>query len=364
MATPQDQQRQSDVERLAAAAMGVAPPPAAAATPEAAAAQQSGAPPQAQKPPEKDTEQDKAAEAGSPKTEADKQGEDPVLYEIDMGDGKKRAFTPGQLKGTLERYSALNYRQAQAKPVLDLVDKIIKENPGLNHRQLADKLDEIYKAGDKNVTLGKNAPAGSDPAPGDPGKDGKQEAQDPMEALARWESDNAVSLPPGYKEMMQGGPAMAQMQQQMMQMQQMLQAVLAQAGGTADAARQGMQQAQGQQVQAMRQQIGNNLDRVQAALKIPDDKANDFMVYAAERGYTLEDFIDPQLTIKVMQDFRNNMDSPEMERMRQIAQRRQAFTGSMGATPGTGALAEAGASGDTSTFDQMAATVMRQRGLG
>jgi len=34
-----------------------------------------------------------------------------------------------------------------------------------------------------------------------------------------------------------------------------------------------------------------------------------------------------------MQDFKNNMNSPEMERMKNIAQRRQAFTGSLGSTP-------------------------------
>ena len=33
----------------------------------------------------------------------------------------------------------------------------------------------------------------------------------------------------------------------------------------------------------------------------------------------MEDFVDPQMTIRVMQDFKNNMDSPEMERMRAIA---------------------------------------------
>jgi hypothetical protein len=75
------------------------------------------------------------------------------------------------------------------------------------------------------------------------------------------------------------------------------------------------------------------------------------MIFAAERGYTMEDFVDPNLTIKVMQDFRNSMDSPEMERMRGIAQRRQAFTGSLGATPSAGEAPAEDAS--AATFDRL-----------
>ena len=44
------------------------------------------------------------------------------------------------------------------------------------------------------------------------------------------------------------------------------------------------------------QSIANNLDQAQAALRLPDDKGNDFMIFAAERGFTLEDFADQTLT--------------------------------------------------------------------
>ena len=159
------------------------------------------------------------------------------------------------------------------------------------------------------------------------------------------------------------GQGMAQMQQQLAQTQQMLQAVLAQSNGVADAAKQGMQGAQSQQINAMRQSISNNIDKVQTALGLADDKANDFMVFAAERGFTMEDFVDPQLTIKVMTDFKNNMDSPEMERMRAIAQRRQAYTGSMGSTPSAGSSAEAGAGDGGNTFDKLATMAMQKKGM-
>jgi hypothetical protein len=77
----------------------------------------------------------------------------------------------------------------------------------------------------------------------------------------------------------------------------------------------------------------------------------------------MEDFVDPQLTIKVMTDFKNNMDSPEMERMRAIAQRRQAYTGSMGSTPSAGSNAEAGAGDGGNTFDKLATMAMQKKGM-
>ena len=162
-------------------------------------------------------------------------------------------------------------------------------------------------------------------------KDAALNANEMEASLSKWEEENAATLPPGYKEMMlatsQGNQGM---QNQVARLEQMLKMVLAQSQGNVDAARQGMEGAQKQQINAVRQQIANNIDRVQAALGLPDDKADDFMMFAAERGFTMEDFVDPQMTIRVMQDFKNNMDSPEMERMRAIAQRRQAFTGSLG----------------------------------
>jgi ElaB/YqjD/DUF883 family membrane-anchored ribosome-binding protein len=128
-----------------------------------------------------------------------------------------------------------------------------------------------------------------------------KEAGDIDSMLKQWEEENAASLPPGYKDIIVGGQqSMQQMQQQLDETRQMLQQVLAQSQGVADAARQGVQQGQQQQIDSVRQQIGNNIDRVQQALQLPDDKAEDFMTFAAERGFTLEDFVDPQLTVKVM----------------------------------------------------------------
>lgn len=332
----------ADVAAMAAAAMGQpAPQPAAPQAP-------------------KETQQDKAAEKGAPADEGSKSSQNPVVYEIQMGD-KTRKMTPEQISSTLQRYAALNYQNAQYKPVIDAIASLREQNPDLSPAEIAKHMASMNKAAEHNTTLGKGS-ENAKPAEGPAGA-AKAGDQDMDSLLSKWENDNAASLPPGYREMMQGsGQQMAQMQAQMAQMAQMLQRVIAQAGGTADAAKMGMQQAQNTQVQAMQQQIANNLDRVQQALGLSDDKANDFMTYAAERGYTLEDFIDPQMTVMVMQDFKNNMDSPEMERMRQIAQRRQAYTGSMGAgLPGGQPMGNSATPNDP--FEAMASAAMAKRGM-
>lgn len=354
MSMPQDPAAQSaDVAAMAAQLMGQPAPGGAAADPMAAMQQQ--APAKA-----KETQQDKAAEKGAPADEGSKSGQNPVIYEIQMGD-KTRKMTPEQISSTFQRYAALNYQQAQYKPVIDAIQSLREANPNLTPTEIAQHMAAMNKAGEKNTTLGKGS-ENTPPSEGAQGQAKSGDAPDMETMLAKWEHDNAASLPPGYKEMMQGnGSQMVQMQQQMQQMQRMLQTVLAASGGATDAAKMGMQQAQGQQVQAMQQQIANNLDRVQQALKIGDDRANDFMTFAAERGFTLEDFIDPQLTVTVMQDFKNAMDSPEMARMREIAQRRQAYTGQMGAgLPGGG---QGGAPAAASPLEEMTSMVMQKRGM-
>jgi hypothetical protein len=382
------QSQQAAIERITAEAMGLPPQVAAGADPAAAAAQAAQTSPQAAQQAAQqaapipnqvaaktqtgkvaDTPEGQAQGEGAPSTEGEKMTRDAVLYEVEFGEGDMRKLTPEQIKATFERYSALNFRNAQYKPVMDLVDQIMKANPGSTPAQVRQELENILRANQSNPTMGQQ---GTERAP-PPGQQGApQTAEEMSEALKRWEEENAASLPPGYQEMMMGQSALpqtlAQMQQQMATMQRMMQAVLGESQGVAEAARSGMDQSQGMQVQAVRQQIANNIDRVQQALQLPDEAAQDFMIFAAERGFTMEDFVDPQLTIKVMTDFRNSMNSPEMDRLRGIAQRRQAYTGSLGSTPSAGGAAAAAATlpgaGQGTTFDRLAGGAMSQRGLG
>lgn len=357
MATPQDKEQQaSAIDAIASKVMGVEPQIAAPAATEEAPAQETPRPPE-------DSDQGKAAAQGSPETEGDAITAEAVVYEIDFGDvdkegnKKKRNLTEQQIKATFDRYSAMNYKNAQYKPVQDVIEQIARQNPGMDMNTMAQEMINIYNAQVANPTMGNTQGDAS----------GKDQTGAPPESLAgmlnKWEEENAVSLPPGYKDMLtRGAGEMEFMKQELAQTKRALQQVLAQSQGVADAAKNQVQNSNKDKVTAVRQQIANNLDRTQQALGLPDDKADDFMTFFAERGFTQEDFIDPQLTLKVMQDFKNNMDSPEMERMRGIAQRRQSYTGSLGSTPSAGGM-DTQPQGD-STFDKMSAAIMSKKGIG
>tara|TARA_Y100001938_G_scaffold149427_1_gene236182 strand:- start:1706 stop:2734 length:1029 start_codon:yes stop_codon:yes gene_type:complete len=340
MALPQDPLKQAAmIDGIAAKAMGVPEQKAQTTAPEAP------------KEEPKDSKEGKAQTKGSPDTEGDKITAEAIIYEVDMGDGNKRNLTPQQISSTFNRYAALNHEHAKTKPIMDVIKNYMRANPNVSAKQVAENLQNLAKADEKNPTMGNT--------------DGKKSTSpEDMEAsLKKWEEDNAAQLPPGYKEMMMSnGDGMSNIQSQLAQTQKMLQQVLANSAGVADAARVGMEGAQNQQIAAVKQQIANNIDKVQQAIGLPDSAANDFMVFAGERGYTLEDFVDPQLTIKVMQDFKNNMNSPEMERMKAMAQRRQAYTGSLGSTPSATPSPEGENPQGESTFDKLANQAMANRG--
>lgn len=355
MADPTAVDAASMIDRIASQAMGVEPQAAPAAPEGAAPAPQPAPTPQPTE--AKPTEQEKAAEDGSPKTEGDKMDADPVTYEVDFN-GQKRTLTPEQIKGTYERYSAMNMRNAALKPVMDLVEDALRANPNMTPTEMRKNLETLMKAQEHNPQMGNQQKQGD--------KSETAQAQSPEDfeaSLTKWEEDNAATLPPQYKEMMMGQSQMpqqlAQMQQQMQMLQRMMQATIGQTQGVAQAARDGMDRSQSMQVNATQQQIGNNLDRVQAALQLPDQAALDFKTFAAERGYSMEDFIDPQLTMKVMTDFKNTMNSPEMDRLRGIAQRRQSYTGSLGSTPSAGQGGQPAQA--PSSFDNMVSQAMSKR---
>ena len=330
----QDPQMAADaINRIASNQLGVPTQQAQTQQPAPPASQ-----PQAPKAPPKDSAAEQAASKGSPDTEGDKMSAEAIIYEIDFGDmdkegnKKKRELTPNQIKSTFERYSALNHKNAVYKPITDVIDQYMRANPGVSTKQIAEQLANISKAGESNPTMGNT----QGDKPGVYEKDTALKSGDVEASLKKWEEDNAVTLPPGFRDMMnmsaQGNSNVGAMQQELAQVKNMLRQVVAQSAGMADAAKAGFQTGENAQISAAKQTIANNLDRVQQALGLADGDAQEFQMFAAERGYTMEDFADPQLTIKVMTDYKNNKSSPEMARLRDIMGKRQAFTGSVGQT--------------------------------
>jgi hypothetical protein len=299
------------------------------------------------------TAQEIAAAAGAPNDEGTNTQADAVVYKVKFGD-KQRDLTPEQIASTFDRYSALNHKHATMKPIMEAAEAIMGHFNVQDPVQMAKVMIEQAKRGaDGPATFGETQASNRGPE-----TTARDMPADSFEAkLKRWEEENAASLPPGYKEMLHG---QMQQQQMMQQMAEMMQGVMQKSAGVADAAQAMNTQNRDTRSQAIRSSIGTNVDRAQMALQLPDSAAQDFMVYASERGYTLEDFVDPSLTYKVMADFRNNMNSPEMERLRSMAQRRQAYTGSLGASPSGGGVAPAASEGG-GTFDSLVNTAMAKK---
>ena len=306
---PQDMDQ---VARIAARQMGAEAPQAA---PQAA-------PQPAPKPKEApETAQEKASEAGSPKTEGDKSSQDPVVYKVKMGDSE-RELTPQQISGTFERYRDLNYKQAQMKPITELAEKMMKAG-NASPDQVAKFINAAAQAFTKNAKMGQSRPAQQGVAqPTQPPVNAQNISEKMAAEFKKYEDENAISLPPGYREGLDEIQRMkGQMQQQMVAMQKVLQASQSNAQAGVNAAQQAGQDRAG----VVRQAISNNLDSAQQANGLPDSDAKLFMAFAGERGYTAEDFADKALTNKVMQDFKNAKNGPELARLQEVQQRRQAF---------------------------------------
>ena len=306
--------------------------------------------------------------AAAPQTEGDKVSEpaaEPVsneelsaLYKIKIGDSE-RELTDKQIAGTFERYRDLNFKHSQMKPVIDTVGQLM-ERTGIDAETMNNEIIAALKAKQHNPQMGQQTNAPNTTQQGEKGEAPNDLLSGDM--LAQYEEQNAVQLPPGYRDLV---ASRDQTSQQLAQMQQMMQQLLAQSQGVANAARQAGQQQSIDRAQLMQQRIGQNIDQAaQRHLGTTDQSAsNDFLAFIYERGYTTDDFVDAALADRAMADFANLRNQPEMERLRQAAQRRQAFSfnGTMGNTAGQGA-AEAAAPSDPQTpFEQMADAAMTKR---
>jgi len=309
------------------------------------------APQEASAPAQDATPQEQAAQVASPQTEGDKTQEAAVMYKVQMGD-KERQLTPQQIASTFERYRDLNHKQAQMKPVMDLAEKMMNAG-GIDGEQAAKLMQASMQAYSKNAQMGRSRPAQEGVAqPQQPSPNAKQ--PDLNAEFQKYEDENAISLPPGYRE---AAARLNAMEQRLAQGMQMMQQMNNRMGQQAQQGVQSAQQAQGDRMAAVEQSIRNNLDRAQQAAGLPDEAVGDFQTYAGERGYTAEDFADGALTMKVVQDFANQRNTPEFQRLKEMSARRQAFLQTQSGSP---AAAPAKPQGDQ-TMARMAAKAIASR---
>jgi hypothetical protein len=251
-----------------------------------------------------------------------------------------RDYTEQQLQGTLARYPKANAELQMNKPILDISRQIMEMAKANGHdpqpHEVAGLMDAALRAFIKNPQMGGDQKQGGDKGGAKPAMSGNEDNSD--DQYSQWEKENAVKLPPGFKEM--GG----QMKQMMALIQQMAQGGMGGQQATQQAqqamqkAQQTHQQAQVVQGDAVTKMISTNLNQAfqQAGLGTDPQSRSDFQMFAAQRGYDFPDFVDPQMTATVVADFKAVKDAPEMGRMREIMSKRQAFTGSMESAPGAG----------------------------
>lgn len=280
-----------------------------------------------------DTAQETASKENAPTTEGDRSADSAVSF-IKLGSGEnERVLSSEQIEAMSRRYSDLNHRHQTEYAPLDpaikllkgIMDNAKKAGHDLSGEDMAQFLQSQLLAGQKNPTLG-NQKDGTPDTQGQPVKKGQGDFN---ERLKKWEEENAVSAEP-FRE---GFQTIEQLRTENQEIKAMLAQILAASQGLANTSVQAQQTAQVDQVNAMRQTIANNLNQAQQTAGLPDESTEDFWIFAQERGFTPEDFIDMNLANKVVGDFKANRETPEMARLRAIHERRQSFTGTTGSTP-------------------------------
>lgn len=313
-------EQEDPIARIAANQLGQPPAPPAPPAP----------PPSA---PDADTAMDKAQTDAAPTTADDKTNMEPIQTFKVMMDGVEQELSAPQIEGTFARYRDLNHKHAQRKdmePFDNMVSKLAES--GKPRAEIIGNMFELMKKGmDKNTTMGDDGVPSARPAEDSmPSQDIGSE--DPYE---RWTRENDLStMPPGFREQQ---AQIAQMSQQMGALQQMLAPILQNAQGTAQKAVQSQEKANQMKVDAAKDRIAANMDRLADSLGLTEEDAPMFNEYIKERGFGFPDFEDPNLLKMVLTDYTNAKNGPEMDRLRAINERRQAYQGTMVASPADGA---------------------------
>jgi hypothetical protein len=294
-----------------------------------------------------------------------------VSFQVPWEGDQKRELTPAQIKSTFDRYSSLNYAHSQLKPVLDIVGPMLKGANG-DVGKVSEFLKAALAATQKDPTMGGGGGGEKGPQTTGhnvPAASGAANLQDFEQEIKDWEDENGIKLPGSVKAQTKTISALSGQIAALVDMvKHMASSNAGVTAGHLDAAKAAQSDARNTMLAAIKRQIGQNLDRAQSHHGLPNEAVHDFMTFMGQRGYTMEDMVDPRLAHNVVADFKANLNTPEMERLRAMTQRRLAATGSLqpAATGGGAAPAPNGAAvGGAEDPDlQRLATMAQQRRQG
>lgn len=309
-------------------------------------------------PPPAETPTEMAMTDAAPQTEADNANQEPfTMIKLKVGEGEKE-YTKSQLEGMASRYPDVNYKYAQAKPLISVAEQLAQTTGKPMTDVMTDMLGLMKNGLSKNTQMGgdgnQSARPGQDTPPGqtDMGTD------DPF---ASWEAENDVALPPGYREQAKN---IASIQSTLQQLGPLLTNVMQKAQGTAQTAVDNNQRAAMQRNEALERTVQNNLVQAGQRFNLSAEDDEPFQTFFAERGHTMAEFVDEKVLNDIMADYANLKNQPEFERLKEINQRRQAYQGTVAATPsgGEGSMPDANAD---NTLNRLADKAFsRQAGMG
>ena len=339
MAAPQDQELINSLVDQQLGAENVAAAEQATAGRTAQDAQQAAVAQKAQEV-ETPTAEDQA-QSNSPVDESDKQAEEAITFiDVDFQDGQDpRRLSDKQVRDTMNRYKNLNFLHSQEiapmKPAIEFINQTAQGLRQQGHNVSGDDMAQFLKAATdafvKNVQMGGQV----DPTPDSAGvRIPKPQVPADIEAeFTKWEEENAVNLPPMYRD---AANRIGSLEERMGKIGPAMEQMMSQAQGLSSEAATQAEDANTMHANAVRQQAANNLSQAQRAHNLPDEEEADFFNFAFERGYTIDDFIDPQMTNQIVSDYSAARNTPEMERLQSMAQRRQSYTGTVDLSPSSG----------------------------
>ena len=220
MATQNPEMDQALIQQVSSQQLGVAPQAAPQAAPDPRAD------PKADNPP---TNTESATAKISPQTEGDKARED-AFIEVDFGNGRKEVMSSSQIAGLTTRYKDLNHKNATRykplEPAIGLMEQIMEQARASGQEVSGDELAGFIQAAIQGYTSKPQMGGQRDATPDTPAGYDEIDGQFEKE-LAQWEQENAVSVPPMYRN---AAKMMNQMQAENQQMKTVVAQLLQQAG--------------------------------------------------------------------------------------------------------------------------------------
>ncbi|MEK9747191.1 MAG: hypothetical protein VW443_00500 [Pseudomonadales bacterium] len=313
---------------------------------------------------EKPSAREEAERRSAPQDEGDNANKRPVTYiDVDFGDGNPRRLSEQQVRDTMNRYKKLNYMHSQKVAPMESAINLVNDMAQRLAQQtgqpvtgddMAQFLQAASNAYVHNLQMGGQIDK-------TPDRQGPRVPMDMEAEMAKWEEDNAISLPPMYRD---AASRIAAQDADIASLKKTMAYMLHEANNINSQAQGTLATAESQERRAMMQQAGNNLNYAQQQYNLPDEEENDFFNFAYERGYDISDFIDPNMTMRVVKDYAATRNTPEMDRLREMARRRQAYTGTVDLQPGSGGYSSDSQDVDADFINSVANQVYQKRDIG